>query len=362
MIRSKNAFTLAEVLITLIVIGIVAAITVPILRNDVADKKWNVARQKAQATIGEAFRLMTVNGEIDTRISTADFVKKVIPKYLKIERTCNPEITDEYKKCGFPSNVKTPSGANVTIPPNQWKWSELSGAGVWNGVSNPVSSGISTHGTFADTYGNTHNKNYFFRTLDGFSVNFFYNPYCAINEKEHYIRFYESSANGMKAYFNMPLDTICLMGIYDMNGNSKPNQVGKDIGFIGSFYNGYGSKSVAVLPHSKEVGGDMSWYDLYRYCENIDKDKNWIMPDLNETSLMAVNYRLLSNDGNSKGISRGFFTRTNINIGTGTMFNISFSNYDASTLGGYTWSGAQGFNGKGVTSNYVRCVRRTELK
>ena len=40
----KKAFTLAEVLITLVVVGIVAAITIPVLRNDTADKKWNIGR------------------------------------------------------------------------------------------------------------------------------------------------------------------------------------------------------------------------------------------------------------------------------------------------------------------------------
>ena len=116
----KHAFTLAEVLITLVVIGVIAAITVPILHNDTADKRWNVGRQKAQATIGEAFRLMTLNGEIDKNKSTEEFVTQVIPKYLKIERACksgngNP---DDYKKCGFPSIVKTPDDKTVDISPN----------------------------------------------------------------------------------------------------------------------------------------------------------------------------------------------------------------------------------------------------
>ena len=117
------AFTLAEVLITLIIIGVVAAITVPILRNDTADKKWNVARQKAQATIGEAFRLMTVNGEIGTDKTTEQFANKVIPKYLKIERTC---LYDKYGDCGFSSKVKKVDGKAVTIAPSDWKWTNLS--------------------------------------------------------------------------------------------------------------------------------------------------------------------------------------------------------------------------------------------
>ena len=42
---TSRAFTLSEVLITLVIIGVVAAITVPILMNDTNDKQWNVSRQ-----------------------------------------------------------------------------------------------------------------------------------------------------------------------------------------------------------------------------------------------------------------------------------------------------------------------------
>ena len=36
--KKRSAFTLAEVLITLVVIGVVSAITVPMLRSDVAGR------------------------------------------------------------------------------------------------------------------------------------------------------------------------------------------------------------------------------------------------------------------------------------------------------------------------------------
>ena len=153
--REKRGFTLAEVLITLVVIGVVTAITVPILRNDTADKKWNVARQKAQATIGEAFKLMTVNGEITDKLTTEEFVNKVITKYLKLERTCKP---NDYKQCGFPSKIKRPDGKVVSTTPSTWTWATLSPATIFRESTTSVYNSAN------------HTDSYFFRTLDGFSV------------------------------------------------------------------------------------------------------------------------------------------------------------------------------------------------
>lgn len=55
--RHKKAFTLAEVLITLAVIGVVAALTIPILMQN-ADEKANVtALKKAYSTLSQAYKL-----------------------------------------------------------------------------------------------------------------------------------------------------------------------------------------------------------------------------------------------------------------------------------------------------------------
>lgn len=59
--KKRKAFTLAEVLITLGVIGVVAAITVPTLMNNTQDKQFKVAWKKAYADINQA--LATVKNE-----------------------------------------------------------------------------------------------------------------------------------------------------------------------------------------------------------------------------------------------------------------------------------------------------------
>ena len=82
-----------------------------------------------------------------------------------------------------------------------------------------------------------------------------------------------------------------------MNGKKGPNKVGYDIGFIGSFYNGFNTTTAAVLPHGTEkmynasgLSGSTPWDKLNNYCNNLGKDKEWIMPDIDETSLIYVNF------------------------------------------------------------------------
>ena len=62
----KHGFTLAEVLITLGIIGVVAAITLPVLINKIHDKEYDRAKEKALMSIGEAGRILAVNGEINS--------------------------------------------------------------------------------------------------------------------------------------------------------------------------------------------------------------------------------------------------------------------------------------------------------
>ena len=359
-IRSHNAkkpaFTLAEVLITLVIIGVVAAITVPILHNDTADKKWNVARQKAQATIGEAFRLMTVNGEIDRTKTTEQFVEKVLSKYLKLERTCS---RDKYSDCGFPSSIKQADGkAMVASSPDNWSWNALSPTKKVT-TSNPAedSTNWGGLGDYTDT---TYDTASFFRTLDGFSVAFLYNPNCAANEKDNY-RYTNlvPATTGKRYYAQQSMDVVCMMGVYDMNGKAGPNQVGKDIGFVGSFYNGYTTRAVAVSPHSKEIKYDETpytgdcWDRLYNFCDNLDKDKSWIMPDLDETSLLYLNSLLVR--GSNEPVTRWFLSRSP----SGAPGYFRHVRFHVTHGGNRFWSSRFGTNSSGP---YVRCVRRTALK
>lgn len=61
--KRKFGFTLAEVLITLAIIGIIAAMTVPTILSNVNEQGWRSAFLKNYALIRQAHQLSIRNGE-----------------------------------------------------------------------------------------------------------------------------------------------------------------------------------------------------------------------------------------------------------------------------------------------------------
>ena len=91
--KVKSAFTLAEVLITLAIIGIVAALTIPTLVQNYQERAWNTASQVFQRKLGEALRVMNVQGTLAGYTTTEAFVDE-LSKHIKITRICeNDDIT-----------------------------------------------------------------------------------------------------------------------------------------------------------------------------------------------------------------------------------------------------------------------------
>ena len=141
----------------------------------------------------------------------------------------------------------------------------MTGVGSWS-TSNPTTSGI-------------FNSSYAFLSADGIAVNLFYNPYCAYNSKEKMI-------DGVSEYYQFTLDTVCMGGVYDMNGLKKPNQVGKDIGFFGVFYNGLYSTSAVALPYKTGIDTtSRNWAAADTYCRGI---QGWKLPTVDELSALYL--------------------------------------------------------------------------
>lgn len=95
----KKAFTLAEVLITLGIIGVVAAITLPSVINNTKNKELYAQLQKAYSVLQNAINRMNYdNGElaIPSNYSSGDFRKKLMP-YLNISKDCGlADCEDKY--------------------------------------------------------------------------------------------------------------------------------------------------------------------------------------------------------------------------------------------------------------------------
>ncbi len=94
----KAAFTLAEVLITLAIIGVVAAITIPSLVKNYNEKAWSTAQKVFTERLEVATRQMNTEEKLAGYSNTMDFVNE-LKKYIKITRVCdNKNITKCFNK------------------------------------------------------------------------------------------------------------------------------------------------------------------------------------------------------------------------------------------------------------------------
>ncbi len=85
----RVAFTLAEVLITLGIIGVVAAITLPALIDSVTERKNSERHANIVYKVTQAMDIMKAHGELSgTYPSTEAFVDE-LQKYLKVSKRCN---------------------------------------------------------------------------------------------------------------------------------------------------------------------------------------------------------------------------------------------------------------------------------
>ena len=90
----RTAFTIAEVLITLAIIGVVAAMTIPTLVANYQQKSWDTAASVFNRRLGEALKVMNVNSNLAGFDSTQAFVDE-LGKHIKITRTCaSDKLTD----------------------------------------------------------------------------------------------------------------------------------------------------------------------------------------------------------------------------------------------------------------------------
>lgn len=260
--KCKAAFTLAEVSITLAIVGIVAVIVLPPVINNIRDMEYATARRFVLKNLGEAGRLMGVNGTIREASSAQDFVENHLSKQLKIIKTCS---NDKLKECGIMTDengIFDITESRMTMPTDISQLAE----GITNSSNAPTLKNIDT-------------SSYGFVMANGYAINLFYNPNCLHDTiDDHYGQ-------------NM----VCMNAIYDINGLDRPNQVGKDIGFVTVIYPDI--QSVAVAPDAAKSltgnGGGQSYMSVL--CANYGKTHKGYdtVPSKEELLAMYYNSKLL---------------------------------------------------------------------
>ncbi len=254
-------------MITLTIIGIVAAITLPSLLVNINDKAWNAQRKALYArmsqAIGEMDSISGYGDEDDIENSAEAFIVDGLSKVYRVQNVCNK---NNLKACGIPSSIITLNGNTMNFPQTM---SEL------NDTISKYSNDIASSNVSA------------FETVNGESIAIFYNPGCL------------SSSSNTKSV-GRSLRIFCVNMIYDLNGLKGPNEVGKDIGIMSVFYR-TNSVVVAPDPFPSDAGKGASYpksgatgdraNDAASLCTQQGEDAR--LPDIEELASIAINRKLM---------------------------------------------------------------------
>ncbi len=321
----RIAFTMAEILLSLTIIGVVAAITLPSLTGNINERTWNTQRKALYARFSQAIALMpALNGygtltEGDSSTSAEDtaaetFVTAGLAKVLKINNICDSEHLED---CGIADNIVTLKGntlSNFTTSYNTLVDFNSMFAGSYS------TSGVTY------TYSQLNTKAAAFETQNGESIVVYYNPNCVGDMGE------------TERYFIQP--KMCANFVYDLNASKGPNTVGKDIGFLTVMYPS-DSVVVAPVPLVSAYGYNLKYEEASQKCRALDSESR--LPNREEIVAMFVNRNLLY------GTER-----------TGTYWTTSsFVSNSGILMWGLNFNIGHLFPcGKNATSNYYWCIKR----
>ena len=111
-ISKKAAFTLAEVLITLGIIGVVAAITMPAVIANITERVNSERQANIAQKVTQAMEQMRAHGLLNTQYTSTDAFVDELQKYLKIAKRCDSEhIAD----CWPTAKVTTAEGEEYEV-------------------------------------------------------------------------------------------------------------------------------------------------------------------------------------------------------------------------------------------------------
>ncbi len=272
----KLGFTMAEILLSLTIIGVVAAITLPSLMANINERTWNTQRKALYARLSQAIAMMpqlngygeyegsNTDGSVTATKDTAAeaFLTEGLSKVLKINNICDAAHLAD---CGIAASFTNLVGSTITWPT---KLSELNSMFI-NSINlggvvyqNPQS--------YIDT------KAAAFETQNGESITIYYNPHCTGDVEGDLLHFSQSK--------------MCVNFIYDLNALKGPNHVGKDIGFITALYS-FEPNVVAPIPLSTNAGSGISQFDASGQCSVQDSESR--LPNRDELASMFYNKDLI---------------------------------------------------------------------
>ena len=304
--RSMGAFTMAEILISLTIIGVIAAITLPSLRANINERTWATQKKALFARMSQAIALLDSANSYD---SAQAFVTEGLNEVLKINNIC---AGDSLSDCGIATNFITMAGSASTLP-KTWNALGLTSKTFTNPNSTTSYAADSTDLVAA------------FETQNGESIMVFYNPDCVPDNED--------------SPSTTPVDMfpyVCANMIYDLNQDKGPNTVGKDIGYMSIFY---ASDSVVAT-------GIPASADSTTACPDTER-----LPNLNEAVAMELNAKLLPRTAANLTSGRGMA------LGTGENPTVTTWYYTVSAKGNAAINRTSSTTAPVMTTAH-RCIKR----
>ena len=195
-LKTKTAFTLAEVLITLGIIGIVAALTLPAFISNVQGRIQAKRVENINQKLSKVTDKMAVQSGLIGYPDTMAFVQEM-KKHMSIAKVCD---NSHLAECWGTTEVdvgkdkpweiaKTKTAKNLKINSDNW----------------------------ADTVGIV--------TADGTPMILSYDKECNFDVNNTGLQFDKSSGKSNSL--------ACISGVFDWNGGAKPNKLGDDVLMLG---------------------------------------------------------------------------------------------------------------------------------
>ena len=235
----RFGFTLAEVLITITIIGVVAAITIPNLLSDINQRKYNSVSGNFQRKLGEALRVMNGQNTLRGYADTKDFVAE-LGKNIKILKVC-----DKVEDC-FPAKFRK---SNDTFLESST-------------LKDSTALGKASYGT----------KTVGLQFMNGVRAIIAYNPFYKLQDNGEIVKFTKDTENKT---VKMTTDVISML--FDVSEDDN-NKLGEDILQLNMSLGGAESELVQVGPYKiKDIGTDYTYFDCssttntvetLKYCSN----------------------------------------------------------------------------------------------
>lgn len=312
--NKSNSFTMAEILISLTIVGVISAIVIPAVVGNINEKVFTNQRKAFYSRMSQAIELMpnlngfgkytgtwVSNNNVTVTEDTAaeGFITNGLSKVLDINNICTVDkdatadaARKEIKKCGIPSKyTKWDGTANNDFPT---KLSEIN-----NIITSEYPDGASDK--LANPVKNIDTRVGAFTTKNGESVAVFYNPYCVDRD----IIFNASVVPDNPYYKNAKsfFPYFCASFIYDLNGLKGPNKFGKDIWVMSALY--ATNKEMITIAPDKILGYKGNKYnDAVTHCAQ----QKARIPTLNEALALSF-FRPTS------GISGGYWVLGKAELG-----------------------------------------------